>query len=73
VGGAVSNGVSGLLGKGSQSASKSNSGGIPLTIAGAASNPSIHADMGKMLKSAVGGIGSNAQKPVKSLKGLLGK
>jgi AsmA protein len=75
VGGAVSNGVSGLFGKGSQPASKSDSGGIPLTITGTASNPSIHAQMGKMLKQAANGLVSNpaAQEPVKSLKGLFGK
>jgi AsmA protein len=73
VGGAVSNTVGGLLGKGSNSGSKSNSGGIPLSITGTASNPSIHAEMGKMLKSAASGVGSTAQKPVKTLKGMFGK
>jgi AsmA protein len=73
VGGVVSNGVSGLFGKGPQTASNSNSGGIPLTITGTASNPSIHVQMGKMLKNAASGIGSTAQKPTKSLKGFLGK
>jgi hypothetical protein len=80
VGGVVSNGVGavgGLFGKGSKSASKSgsNSGGIPLTITGTASNPSIHAQVGKMLKQAAGGLVNNSatQKPAKSLKGLFGK
>jgi AsmA protein len=75
VGGVVNNAVGGLFGTGSQSASKSNSGGIPLTITGTASNPSIHAQMGKMLKQAANGIVKNptAQKPIKSLKGLFGK
>jgi AsmA protein len=73
VGGVVSNGVSGLFGKGPQPASNSNSGGIPLTITGTASNPSIHVQMGKMLKNAASGVGSTSQKPAKSLKGLLGK
>ncbi|HKN22455.1 MAG TPA: AsmA family protein [Terracidiphilus sp.] len=76
VGGVVNNGVGavgGLFGKNSKS--ESNSGGIPLTITGTASNPSIHAQMGKMLKQAANGIVNNstAQKPVKSLKGLFGK
>ena len=69
----VSNGVSGLFGKGPQPASKSNSGGIPLTITGTASNPSIHVQMGKVLKNAASGIGSTAQKPSKPLKGIFGK
>ena len=76
VGGVVNNGVGavgGLFGKNSKSGS--NSGGIPLTITGTASNPSIHAQVGKMLKQAANGIVNNstAQKPVKSLKGLFGK
>jgi len=71
VGGAVNNAVGGFFGKGSQS----NSGGIPLTITGTASNPSIHAQVGKMLKQAANGIVKNSvtQKPAKSLKGLFGK
>jgi len=75
VGGAVNNAVGGLFGTGSQPASKSNSGGIPLTITGTASNPSIHAQVGKMLKQAAGGIVKNSatQKPVKSVKGLFGR
>ena len=73
VGGAVSNTVGGLFGKSSNSGSKSSSGGIPLTITGTASNPSIHAEMGKMLKNAASGIGSTAQKPAKPLKGIFGK
>jgi len=76
VGGVVSNGmnaVGGLFGKNSQPASKSNSGGIPLTITGTASNPSIHVQMGKVLKNAVGGFGSTAQKPAKPLKGIFGR
>jgi AsmA protein len=73
VGGVVSNEVTGLFGKGPQPASKSNSGGIPLTITGTASNPSIHVQMGKVLKNAASGIGSTAQKPAKPLKGIFGK
>lgn len=73
VGGVVNSTVGGLFGKGSQSTS--NSGGIPLTITGTASNPSIHAQLGKMLKSAANGIVKNpaTQNPVKSLKGLFGR
>ena len=73
VGGVVNSAVGGLFGKGSQH--QSNSGGIPLTITGTASNPSIHAQVGKILKQAANGIVNNSatQKPVKSLKGLLGK
>jgi AsmA protein len=73
VGGVVNNAVGGLLGKSSQS--QPNSGGIPLTITGTASNPSIHAQMGKMLKQAANGIVKNpaAQKPIKSVKGLFGR
>jgi len=72
VGGVVNSTVSGLFGNGSKSGSN---GGIPLTITGTASNPSIHADMGKMLKSAANGIVSKSpvQNPAKSLKGLFGR
>jgi AsmA protein len=75
VGGAVTNTVGGLLGKSSQPASQSNGGGIPLTITGTASNPSIHAEVGKMLKQAAGGLVNNSvtKNPVKSVKGLFGK
>ncbi|MGD0739423.1 MAG: AsmA family protein, partial [Terracidiphilus sp.] len=59
VGGVVNSAVGGMLGKSSQSASKSNGGGIPLTITGTASNPSIHAQMGKMIKQAANGIVNN--------------
>jgi AsmA protein len=74
VGGAVSNTVGGLLGK-SSNTSKSNAGGIPLTITGTASNPSIHAEVGKMLKQAAGGLVNNpaTKNPVKSVKGLFGR
>ncbi len=73
VGGVVNNAVGGLFGKNSQSRSKS--GGIPLTITGTASNPSIHAQVGKMLKQAANGIVNNSttQKPIKSVKGLFGR
>jgi AsmA protein len=73
VGGVVNNAVGGLLGKGSKS--QSNSGGISLTITGTAANPSIHAQLGKMLKQAANGIVKNpaAQKPIKSVKGLFGR
>ncbi len=72
---ALGNMVGGILGMGSNSSSGSNSGGIPLIITGTASNPSIHADVTKMLKSATSGIvdKSNMQNPIKSLKGLFGK
>ncbi len=73
VGGVVNSAVGGLLGKGSQS--QSNSGGIPLTITGTASNPSIHAQLGKMIKQAAGGLMKNpaTQNPIKSAKGLFGR
>jgi AsmA protein len=73
VGEVVNNAVGGLFGKNSKSGS--NSGGIPLTITGTASNPSIHAQVGKMLKQAANGIVNNSatQKPIKSVKGLFGK
>jgi AsmA protein len=69
--GVVGSGVNTLLGKGS--GSKSSGSGIPLTVTGTASNPSIHADMGKMLKQAVGGLGSATKNPAKGLKGIFGK
>jgi AsmA protein len=73
VGGVVNSAVGGLFGEGSKP--KSNSGGIPLTITGTASNPSIHAQVGKMLKQAANGIVNNSatQKPIKSVKGLFGR
>jgi AsmA protein len=75
VGGVMSNAVGGLFGKSSNSGSNSNGGGIPLTITGTASSPSIHADVGKMLKQAANGIlnNSSTQNPVKSLKGFFGR
>jgi len=75
VGGVVNNAVGGLFGAGSNSGSKSNTGGIPLTITGTASNPSIHAEVGKMIKNAAGSILGNPsnQNPVKTLKGLFGR
>jgi len=74
VGGIVSNSVAGFLGGNSKAASKSNSG-IPLTITGTASSPSIHVQVGKMLKQAANGMmnNSNTQNPVKTLKGLFGR
>ena len=70
----VNNAIGGLLGKSSSSGSSSGAG-IPLTVTGTASSPSIHADMGKMLKSAASGImgKSGTQNPAKSLKGLFGR
>jgi AsmA protein len=76
----VSNAIGGFFGNSSNSASnsKTGGGGIPLTVTGTASNPSIHADMGKMLKSAASGIlgnksGTQNQSPAKTLKGLFGR
>lgn len=78
----VGNAISGFLGNSSSSTSsnsKSNGGGgIPLTVTGTASSPTIRADMGKMLKSAASGIlgnksGTQNQNPVKTLKGLFGR
>ena len=65
--------VSGLFGMNSKSSSGSNSGGIPLTVTGTASNPSIHVQVGQILKNAASGISSTNQSPVKSLKGLFGR
>ena len=79
LGGALSGGagaIGGLLGMGSGSHPQSNSGGIPLTVTGTASSPSIHANVGKILKNAVNGIvgnSQNQQSPMNTLKGLFGK
>jgi AsmA protein len=81
LGGALGSGagsIGGLLGIGSNStsSSQSNSGGIPLTVTGTASNPSIHANVGKILKNAVNGFvgnSQNQQNPIKALKGLFGR
>jgi len=67
--------IGGLLGGGSSTASNN---GIPLTITGTASNPSIHANFGSMLKQQTSGIfgkSSGQQKTGTSgiLKGLFGK
>ncbi|MGA9062016.1 MAG: AsmA family protein [Terracidiphilus sp.] len=69
------NAMGNLLGNRSTSAANN---GIPLTITGTASNPSIKANVGAMLKQQAGGLlgNSSGQKntnPVKSLKGLFGK
>ncbi len=74
VGNQLNNAIGGFLGKSSNSSSNSG-GGIPLTITGTASSPSIHADMGKMLKNAASGIMGKpgTQNPAKTLKGLFGK
>ncbi|MGC9199835.1 MAG: AsmA family protein [Acidobacteriaceae bacterium] len=65
----------GFLGMGSNSSTGANGGGIPLTITGTASNPSIHANLGQMLKNATGGIlgNSKGQNPINSLKGIFGR
>ncbi len=65
----------GFLGMGSNSSTGANGGGIPLTITGTASNPSIHANLGQMLKNAAGGIlgNSKGQNPINSLKGIFGR
>ncbi len=78
VGGAVSNQINSALGGlfgNSSNSSSSSSGGIPLTITGTASNPSIRADLGKILKNAASGIVGKpgTQNPAKSLKGLFGR
>ena len=59
----------------SGSASGASGGGIPLTITGTASHPSIHVQVGAMLKQAVGGLfgNSGSKKSLGSLKGLFGR
>jgi len=75
VGGAMNSAVGGLFGRSGNSGANATGGGIPLTIGGTASSPSIHADVGKMLKQAASSVvhNSNAQKQIKSLKGLFGR
>ena len=74
VGGVVNSGRRRNVRQRLPSASKSNSGGIPLTITGTASNPSIHAQMGKMLKQCGQRDRDSAtQNPVKSVKGMFGR
>ena len=69
------NALSGFLGN--QSGSAANNG-IPLTITGTTSNPSIRADVRSMIKQQAGGIlgqQNNSQQPsnaIKTLKGLFG-
>jgi AsmA protein len=67
--------ISGFLGGGSSTASNN---GIPLTITGTASNPSIHANIGAMFKQQTGGLfgkssGQQKTKPGGVLKGLFGR
>lgn len=75
VGGIVSNSVAGFFGSSSPTTAKNSNAVIPLTITGTASSPSIHAQVGKMLKQAANGIlnNSNKQNPVKALQGLFGR
>jgi AsmA protein len=52
--------------------------GIPLTITGTTSDPSIKANVGAMLKQTAGGLlgnssGQQKSNPIKSVKGLFGK
>lgn len=66
--------IGGLLGNRSDAADQ----GIPLTITGTTSNPSIRADVKSMVKQQAGGLlgKSSGQQPsntVKTLKGLFGK
>lgn len=78
VGAVVNNGmrmVGNLLGGGSNSSSNN---GIPLTISGTASSPSIHANIGAMLKQQTGGLlgkpsGQQKTSPTSVLKGLFGR
>jgi AsmA protein len=67
--------VGSLLGGGSNQAANN---GIPLTISGTTSNPSIHANIGAMLKQQTGGLlgkssGQQKTSPTGVLKGLLGR
>ncbi len=69
------NTISGLLGNHSNTTANN---GIPLVIAGAASNPSIRANVGAMVKQQAGSLlgnssGQQGNNPVKTLKGLFGK
>ncbi len=77
--GAVANGginlVAGFLGDRSNTAADK---GIPLTITGTTSNPSIKANVGAMVKQQTSGLlknssGQQITNPVKTLKGLFGK
>jgi len=69
------NAIGSLLGNRSGNAANN---GIPMTIGGTTSNPSIRANVGAMLKQNTGGLlgNSSGQKnsnPVNKLKGLFGK
>jgi AsmA protein len=69
------NAVGSLLGGGSNTTANN---GIPLTIKGTTSNPSIHANIGSMLKQQTGGLfgksnGQQKNNPSSVLKGLFGK
>ncbi len=67
--------LGGLLGNRSNTAANN---GIPLTITGTASDPSIHADIGAMLRGQAGGASGNSSgqqktSPTGLLKGLFGR
>ncbi len=69
------NALGGLFGNRSNNAANN---GIPLTITGTTSNPSIRANVGSMLKQQAGGMfgqssGKQNTNPVKGLKGLFGR
>lgn len=69
------NAIGGLLGNRSNGSANN---GIPLTITGTTSNPSIHANVGTMLKQEAGGLlgsspGQKKANPTGVLKGLFGK
>ncbi len=78
VGAAVNSGmqmIGSLLGGGSKPTANT---GIPLTISGTASSPSIRANIGSMLKQQTGGLlgksnGQQKTSPSSVLKGLFGK
>ena len=78
VGAVVNSGLSmvgSLLGGGSNTSANN---GIPLTIGGTTSNPSIRANIGSMLKQQTGGLlgksnGQQKTNPTGVLKGLFGK
>ena len=68
---AVGGVVDKLFGGGSSSSSNSG-GGVPLTVTGTASHPSIQANLGQMFNNATNGVVNNSgiKKSMKSLKGL---
>jgi len=78
VGGLASTGINAVGGLFGTQKTTMTDKGIPLTITGTTSNPSIKANVGALLKQTAGGLlgspsGQQKSNPVKTVKGLFGR